>query len=167
VQPLRQRNLCDGWLAEPAGLTGRPAKQYNGDPLKAGWLPGKEIAAAWMQFRKDTNVVDSTPPPAPTSVEIQGNRLSWTASADVESGIQKFRILRDGKFVAEVIGAGKNRFGRQLFQNLQYSDTPTQPLAKMEFIDKTTKQGAQSSYGVITVNTAGLESKPTPATRSK
>ena len=166
-KPLRQINLDDVWLAEPTGLTALPATNYKGDPLKAGWLPGKEIAAAWMQFRKDTNVVDLSPPPPPASVEIQGNRLSWTAAADLESGIEKFRILRDGKLLAEVIGAVKNRYGRQLFQNLQYSDTPTQPLAKMEFIDKSSEPGIKGSYSVVTVNTAGLESKPTPATRPK
>ncbi|MEM7559646.1 MAG: hypothetical protein AAF394_11035, partial [Planctomycetota bacterium] len=166
-QLLRQINLEDVWLAEPTSLTAQPSQQNKGDPLKAGWLPGKEIATAWMQFRKDTNVADSTPPPAPSRVKVEGNKVNWTAAADLESGIEKFRILRDGKFLADVNGAGKNRYGRQLFQNLQYSDTPTQPLVTMEFIDKTAKSGVARSASVITVNTAGLESKPTPATRSK
>ncbi len=164
-KPLRQIKVDEVWLAEPTSLTALPSKKYKGDPLKAGWLPGKEIAAAWMQFRTDTNVFDSTPPPAPTSLKIQGNRLIWTAIADLESGIEKFRILRDGKPLADVTGAGKNRYGRQLFQNLQYSDTPSQPLAKMEFVDMTARLGVESSYSVVTVNTAGLESKPTLAIR--
>ena len=52
----------------------------------------------------------------------------------------------------------ENKFGRPLFQNLLYSDTPTQPLAKMEF---TIPKGAPlSGYQIIAVNTVGLESQP-------
>jgi hypothetical protein len=160
-QALREISLEGAWLAQPTGTTATPAAKFEGDPLEAGWLPDASIAKAWMQFQKDTSVVDTTPPPAPSRVELDGNRLRWRAEADVESGIQKFVILRNGKFLAEVAGSGKNRFGRQLFQNLQYSDTPTQPLAKMEFVDETAERGVDHGYSVVTVNTVGLESKPT------
>ena len=153
------------WLAEPTGTTAVPAATFDGDPLTMSWLPDESIAKAWMQFRQDTNVADSTAPPAPTAVEIKGSRLTWRAEADLESGIEKFIVIRDGKFLAEVTGSGINRYGRPLFQNLQYSDTPTQPLAKMEFTD-TTAGDAPHKYEVITVNTVGVKSKPTAATRS-
>ncbi|EMI28849.1 hypothetical protein [Rhodopirellula europaea] len=162
-QALQKISLEGAWLAEPTGATAIPANRFEGDPVKAGWLPDETIAKAWMQFRKDTNVVDTTPPPAPAKVQRDGNRLDWIAEADVESGIQKFIILRDGGFLAEVGGRGKNRFGRPLFQNLQYSDTPVQPLAKMEFVDRTAEPGVDHDYSVVAVNTMGLESKPSPA----
>lgn len=160
-QVLREISLEGAWLAQPTGTTATPAANFEGDPLKAGWLPDASIAKSWMQFRKDTNVVDTTPPPAPSRVELDGNRLRWRAEADAESEIQKFVVLRNGKFLADVAGSGKNRFGRQLFQNLQYSDTPTQPLARMEFVDETAERGVDHGYSVVTVNTVGLESKPT------
>ena len=160
-QALPEISLEGAWLAQPTGTTATPAAIFEGDPFKAGWLLDASIAKAWMQFRKDTNVVDTTPPPAPSRVELDGNRLRWRAEADVESGIQKFVILRNGKFLADVAGSGKNPFGRQLFQNLQYSDTPTQPLAKMEFVDETAERGVDHGYSVVTVNTVGLKSKPT------
>jgi len=53
---------------------------------------------------------------------------------------------------------GKNRFGRPIFQGLQYSDTPTVPLTKMEFTDTSAVAGQRHSYRVIAVNTVGLES---------
>lgn len=162
-QPLRKISLEGAWFAEPTGTTAMPAKKFEGDPLTTGWLPDEAIAKAWMQFREDTNVIDTTPPPSPSRVQRDGNRLNWFAEADVESGIQKFVILRDGKFLSEVAGSGKNRFGRQLFQNLQYSDTPAQPLAKMEFVDETAEQGVDHSYSVIAVNTMSLKSKPSQA----
>ena len=161
--PLKEISTSNAWLAEPAGTVAVSAAEFEGDPLKMGWLPDQSIAKSWMQFRKDTNVTDTTPPPSPSRVIAQGGRLTWTADADLESGIEKFVVMRNGEFLAEVTG-GKNRFGRPLFQNLQYSDTPAQPLAKMEFTDASSAIETQHEYSVITVNTAGLKSAPTKAT---
>ena len=55
---------------------------------------------------------------------------------------------------------GKNPFGRPIFQNLQYSDTPTQPLVAMQFVDMKAEPGKKHTYRVIAVNTVGLKSKP-------
>ena len=54
----------------------------------------------------------------------------------------------------------KNPFGRPLFQNLQYSDTPTQPLVPMRFTDSKAEPGKKHGYRVIAVNTVGMKSKP-------
>lgn len=160
--PLKKIARDSHWLAEPTGTVAHPADEFPGEPLTAAWLPDAGMAKAWMQFRTDTKVKDETPPPPPSSVELIDNQLRWSANADLESGIEKFVILRDGDFLAEVTH-GRNRFGRQLFQNLQYSDTPVQPLAKMEYVDETAQQGADHVYAVITVNTVGLRSKETRA----
>ena len=161
-EPLRDIPKSSAWLTQIPGTTAVPASQFTGDPLTMGWLPDESIAKAWMKFRADTNVPDSSPPPPPVNVVRNGNQLRWNAEADLESGIEKFIIRRDGKFLANVNGPGKNRFGRPLFQNLQYSDTPVQPLAKMEFTD-TTATRPDHRYEVITVNTVGQKSSPAPA----
>jgi hypothetical protein len=85
--------------------------------------------------------------------------LTWEAEADLESGISHFLIERDGQIIGQAPENLKNPFGRPLFQGLQYSDTPTQPLAKMTFTDSKAENGKQHSYRVISVNTAGLRSK--------
>ena len=108
-----------------------------------------------------TNLTDTTPPPAPTNLRVHGNELSWEAEADLESGLAGFIIERDGQFLANVPEQGKNPFGRPIFQNLQYSDTPTQPLVPMRFTDTRAEPGKKHTYRVIAVNTAGLKSKPT------
>jgi hypothetical protein len=113
-----------------------------------------------MQYVKDTAVVDTTSPPAPTNVRADGNELTWEAEADLESGLAGFIIQRDGQFLANVPEQPKNPFGRPLFQNLQYSDTPTQPLARMHYQDIAAPPGNDHSYQVIAINTAGLKSKP-------
>jgi hypothetical protein len=148
------------WLAEPTGQTAVPAARLAGDALQAGWLPNAAIAQAWMEYVKDTAVDDETPPPAPTNVRVRGGEITWEADADLESGLASFVIERDGQRLAQVPEHGKNPFGRPIFQNLQYSDTPTQPLVPLRFVDATAEAGQEHVYRVIAVNTVGLKSPP-------
>ena len=89
----------------------------------------------------------------------KGSDITWEAEADLESGLAGFIIERDGKFLANVPEQPKIPFGRPIFQNLQYSDTPTQPLVQLRFTDTTAEAGRAHHYRVIAVNTAGLKSK--------
>jgi len=158
--PVRPMPTDQAWLASPTGFEAVPAAQFAGDPSKAAWLPNESVARAWMQYVKDTAVADTTPPPAPTNLRVSGNQLSWDAEADLESGLAHFMIERDGRFLANVPEQAKNPFGRPIFQNLQYSDTPTQPLVPMQYTDTTAESGEKHTYRVIAVNTVGLKSKP-------
>jgi hypothetical protein len=157
-QPLRLLNKDDGWLAEPLGKVAAPVSSYGGDASKAIWLPSERVAKLWMQYVKDTGVADETPPPAPSNVTMKDGKLTWEATADLESGIAKFIIQHRGKRIAEVPSDAKNRFGRPLFQGLQYSDTPQQPLVKMEFELAPEMATQLTDFRVIAVNTLGLES---------
>lgn len=162
--PLKPMAADDGWLAplNPGDdhiAAPVPASKFAGDVEKSVWLPSEAVAAAWAQYVKDTAVTDSTPPPSPTSLHVSGNVLTWTAEADLESGLAGFIIERDGQFLANVPEQGKNPFGRPLFQNLSYSDTPTQPLVEMRFVDAQAEPGKSHQYRVIAVNTVGLKSK--------
>jgi hypothetical protein len=123
------------------------------------WLPNKAIAKAWAQYVKDTAIPDSTPPPPPANIQIKGNELTWEAEADLESGLAHFIIERDGKQIATVPEKPANAFGRPVFQGLQYSDTPNNPLVKMIFTDTKAESGKKHDYRVIAVNTTGLKSK--------
>jgi len=160
--PLRAMPTDGVWLASPTGFEAVSAAQFAGDPLTAAWLPSELVARLWMQYVTDSAVTDPTPPPAPTNLRVSGNELSWEAEADLESGLAGFLIERDGEFLANVPEQGKNPFGRPVFQNLQYSDTPTQPLVPMHFIDTKAKPGETHAYRVIAVNTVGLKSTPSP-----
>ena len=147
------------WLAPLLGQEAVAAAKFSGESKKAVWLPNEAIAKAWMRFVKDTAVPDETPPPAPTDLRVNGSELTWNAEADLESGLAGFIIERDGQFLANVPEKAANPFGRPLFQSLQYSDTPTQPLAKMVFTDTKAEAGKTHRYRVIAVNTVGLKSK--------
>ena len=149
----------DAWLATRLGKTAVPAAQFAEDKNLSTWLPNESVARAWMSYVKDTAVPDESPPPAPMNLKVSGNQLTWEAVADLESGIAHFVIERDGEVVGRVPEKDTNRFGRPLFQGLQYSDTPTQPLVKMQFTDSTAEAGKTYRYRVVTVNTTGLRSE--------
>jgi hypothetical protein len=116
------------------------------------------------------------PPPSPTDAVVEfdavkGNVLAWKCEADLESGLAQFVIERDGEVIARIPEKQNNPFGRSLFQGLQYSDTPPQPLTIMEFIDPhsqadpsnaTQEQTAkQYIYRIHAINTVGKPSDKT------
>lgn len=161
--PLRPMRASVAWLA-PLGPLGPdaipvPAARFTGVQERSVWLPDQAIARAWVQYSKNTAVTDPTPPPAPKKLQTIGNELTWEAEADVESGLARFVIERDGRFLANFPTQGRNPYGRPVFQSLQYSDTPPQPLAPLRFTDTTAEPGKRHRYRVFSVNTAGLKSK--------
>lgn len=158
-RPLKAMNPKRFWFAPLNGNHASPATGYAGDPLHSIWLPNAAIAKAWEQYVKDTAIADRTPPPAPTHLRVNGNELTWDVEADVESGLAGFIIERDGQFLARVPEKASNPYGRPVFQGLQYSDTPPQPLARMRFKDAMAGAGERHSYRVIAVNTVGLMSR--------
>ncbi len=162
TQPLRAMPLADAWLGPITGGPAVAAADFSGDRAELGWLPNEAIARAWMQYVHDSAVADTTPPPAPTALQLKGIQLSWQAEADLESGLAGFRIERDGQLLAELPEKSQNPYGRPIFQNLQYSDTPTQPLVTMQFSDTSSEPGRTYDYRVVAINTVGLLSEPSP-----
>ncbi len=149
----------DAWLAPLLGTEAVPAATFSGKRETSVWLPNAAIAGAWTHYVKDTAIPDPTPPPAPTNLRVRDGGLTWNAEADLESGLSHFIIMRDGEPIATVPGPSKNPFGRPLFQGLQYSDTPTQPLVEMRFNEPGIEADKAHRFRVISVNTAGLKSE--------
>jgi poly(3-hydroxybutyrate) depolymerase len=161
---LKPLPAAESWLAslnagDPNVIAPVPAAKFDGAKEKSVWFPNEAMAKVWTQYVKNTAVPDTTPPPAPTNTRVKGNEITWDADADVESGLASFIIERDGQFLANVPEQGKNPFGRPIFQNLQYSDTPTQPLIQMRYTDTKAEAGKTHQYRVVAVNTVGLKSK--------
>jgi hypothetical protein len=157
--PLRPMPAGEAWLAPLNGTDAVPAAQFAGDPRRAVWLPGELVAKAWIHYVRDTDVPDLTPPPAPGNLRVEGNVLTWTAEADLESGLMGFVIERDGQIVAKLPADPKNPFGRLVFQGLHYSDTPVFPLVAMTYADPQAEPGRRHVYRVRAINTAGLKSE--------
>ncbi|MFM7039690.1 MAG: hypothetical protein ACKO2L_18445 [Planctomycetaceae bacterium] len=150
LQPISD---ASAWLAPVTGFEAVPAAEFAGDPLTMGWLHSPRIATMWMEYVRNTDVSDHSPPPAPVHVRLNGNELRWDCTADLESGLAGFLIERDGVIVGSTLEQAKNPFGRPLFQNLQYSDTPPQPLVEMIWRDPSPAPAELSGYRVIAVNT--------------
>jgi len=144
-----------------------PATNFAGKPEEAVWLPNRKIAQAWEDYSRNTAVQDHTPPPEPKNLRVNGYELTWEADADLESGLAEFLIERDGQVVARIPESPKNPYGRPLFQNLQYSDTPPQPLAVMKYTDTSAAPGIHHRYRIIAINTAGLRSVDKPARQAR
>jgi hypothetical protein len=162
---LRPMPTENAWLAPVLGSKAEPAAKFAGDAKAAIWLPNERIAKAWMEYVKDGNVSDATPPPAPIHVRASPTgELSWEAEADLESGLAAFIIERDGVEFARV---PKNLsgylYGRPTFQRVGYGDAPTLPLVEMCYSDHRLKWFRKHSYAVRAVNSAGLKSEPAPA----
>ena len=153
------------WLAPPTRLRSgiaadevrrRAAQESRVAPERGAWR-----GRGWSTSRT-RRCRTPTPPPAPTNVRsCKGNTLTWEAEADLESGLASFVIERDGRALANrARGRVRTHSGGRVFQNLQYSDTPTQPLVPMQFTDTKAEAGKKHVYRVIAVNTVGLKSKP-------
>ena len=157
-EPMNPMIAESAWLAPLLGSEAESAAKFAGDKAKSVWLPTEAVAKAWVQYVKDTAIPDTTPPPSPTNLQVQGNELKWEAEADLESGIASFIIERDGQPIATVPEKPANPFGRPVFQGLQYSDTPSNPLVPLTFKDAKAEPGSKHTYRVISVNTVGLKS---------
>ena len=118
-----------------------------------------------MEYVKTGTVADTTPPSAPSRVRVSaradgGAEITWEAEADFESGIGGFAILRDGQELAKLPEKlPANAYGKRLFQEMSYHDTPEPPVAEMRYVDRTAKAGDKHTYAVVTINSAGLRSR--------
>ena len=146
------------WLAELSTNKAIPAEKFTGNVNESIWLPGESAARAWMQYNQEFGIMDKTPPPAPKNVVVKNNIVTWTAEADLESGLAGFIIRRDGQEIARIPENNKSPYGRPIFQKNSYSDTPSQPLAQMQFNDSNAPAG-EHKYEVIAINTLWLESQ--------
>ena len=168
---LKPVDLKQSWLAPLLGEDVQPAKTFSGNLAESVWLPGETFAKAWRQYVKTGATEDTTPPPAPTNVKVAANprgiELTWDAEADVESGLMAFLIERDGQPLAQLPEKPKNNFGRPLFQNMSYGDTPVAPLLDFQFTDKTAKAGEKHAYHVMSVNSVGLRSASSQAASTR
>jgi hypothetical protein len=163
-EPLKPVDVRNGWLTTLSGDTAQPAAKFSGNAGESAWLPNEAVAKVWSQYVKTGETEDTTPPPAPKNLKVtvtpDGVALRWDAVADFESGLKAFIIQRDGKELAQHPEKPQNKFGRALFQNMSYGDTPVEPVPEFAFTDKTAKAGEHHEYRIIAVNSADLKSQP-------
>ena len=158
-KPLRKISKKEAWLATPLGTKAYPQSQYSGDKNEAVWLPNKAVAKAWEHYIRDTEIPDSTPPPSPFNIDVKNGCITWEAEADLESGIAYFVIVGDDKEIATVRNENVNPFSRPVFQGINNSDSPLQPLQKMSYTDTIAISNNIYVFTMYSVNTVGLRSE--------
>jgi hypothetical protein len=161
---LKPVDVATGWLAPYLAGVARPAAMYEGNPLEATWLPSPGVAELWTQYVSRGEISDLSPPPEPGELSAvrtdRGVRLTWSADADFETGLAGFVILRDGREIARVPEKPIGRFGKGLFQNMSYHDTPEKPLPRMEYLDAGENSSPTAAYEIQAVNSLGIRSAP-------
>ena len=166
---LRAMDVTKAWLGDPQTLAIAPEAKFTGAKARASWLPDEAAARRWQEYCKTGNVKDRTPPPPPADVKavlVDGKvRLTWTAEADLESGIKRFHIFRDGKRIGFLGGAVTRGNTLGHYQTANYGDEPEPRPGPMQFIDKAGTAGAR--YQVATENHAGLESEKSAEATAK
>lgn len=162
---LKPMNDGLAWLGNPDTLAISSAAQYAGDKTKACWLPDETTARRWQEFGKTGSVTDLTPP-APVAGLLakkttEGVSLSWSAVADLDTGIKHFAIYRDGKKIGTLGGTITKANPAGHYQIWNYGDEPEPKPAALVFVDKLGTP--TSKYEVTVVNHADLESGKPPA----
>ena len=158
-QLLRPVDLSRAWLAAPDSDTAQPVAQFKGDMATAHWLPDGNFARAWSSYNRTGRPSDTTPPPAPTNVRLNSaGELSWSAGADLESGLGGFVIERDGREIVRLPEKPVGKLGTPLFQGLNGGDTPVIAEPPMNYKAPNAAPGEAHTYAVRSVNAVGLTS---------
>jgi pimeloyl-ACP methyl ester carboxylesterase len=142
----REIDTTRGWQGNPDNGEIEPIGKQ---PRRSwAWFPDEMLARKWQEFVRTGTVIDQTAPPPPHALAVtarDGRRdLTWDACIDLESGLKKFRIYRDGVAIGEVAGQTSN-----------HSDAP-EPL-QIPFLHEAKEDG---QYTVTAVNHDDLESAP-------
>ena len=161
---LKPMPIETAWYARPMSDRADPAPRFEGALPEGTWLPDQKFAEAWSEYVKTGDVTDVTPGEAPTEVTMKSLpdgivELTWNATADLESGLSGFKILRNGKEVGAVDPAKESPIGVHRWQALSFHDTPTIAEPELKWIDRNPDSGS-GEYQVMSINGAGLKSIP-------
>ncbi|MFZ4766115.1 MAG: hypothetical protein ACOYMN_14285 [Roseimicrobium sp.] len=163
LQPLKKQA---GFIASHAKGGAFPEALLSITKPEESWLPNEKFVGAWEEYMKTGAVSDTTPPPAPTRVQVRlientrDNEITWDAEADIESGIQQFIVERDGVEIGRVPEKPLGKFGRPLFQAMSYHDTPEAPVPLMRFVEKDAPVSVKAPvYRIRSLNSVGLKSE--------
>ncbi|MBT6238627.1 MAG: DUF1080 domain-containing protein, partial [Verrucomicrobia bacterium] len=168
VQVLKTLPTRKYWIGLHESLETFEASNLQSNLHESSYLLNKTLAADWESFCQNGHIPDTSPPAPPHNLRVEEEpyrtKLQWNAYADMESGIQSFRIYRKGKLIGEIAGELNRRWNPTgAYQAWNYSDQPLngRELLPMAFTDGDATNAPPEDYHVSTVNKEGLESKRT------
>ncbi|HAO67872.1 MAG TPA: hypothetical protein DCR17_14430 [Verrucomicrobiales bacterium] len=156
------------WIGLHESLETFEASNLQSNLHESSYLLNKTFAADWQSFCQNGHIPDTSPPTRPHNLRVEQEqyrtKLQWNAYADMESGIQSFRIYRKGKLIGEIAGVLNRQWNPTgAYQAWNYSDQPLhgRELLPMVFTDGNAANAQPEDYQVSTVNKEGLESRLT------
>jgi pimeloyl-ACP methyl ester carboxylesterase len=157
-----------GWVGDWQTGTVQPMRGESA--ALASWLPDEDCARAFAEYVTTGKTTDRSRPQKPpviTSIKrtAEGIQLTWTAEADLESGIRQFVIYRNGERIALWPEKLEEKTGFAQFQGISYHDTPVSPRPPLAFTDRTVPAEGRAEYALTLINGSGLESKKSKAVR--
>ncbi|MDR1155879.1 MAG: alpha/beta hydrolase [Bacteroidales bacterium] len=156
---MRDLNRRQTWLGDTLTLQLYREAEYTGDKSGLCVLPDEATARLWKEYVSTGTVTDRTPPPAPFNLKATRNSSSimvrWEAEADIESGILRFEIFKDGSLVGKLPSS-------VVYQRFDTNGDNTVPpeVPEMKF-EITGADNAGQIIAVRTVNHFSLASKKT------
>jgi len=162
---MKDIDRSKAWLGDTLTMQLYSAASYTGDKKGLCLFPDEASAKSWKEYYTTGTVTDQTPPPAPFNLKTtrQGEavELTWSADADIESGIKYFEILRDG-----VVAGRLPESGNYQYFDLNGDNTLAPQVAPMRFINNNAAS-ANAVFAVRTVNHFNLVSPKTEVQYTK
>ena len=153
------------WLGDT--LTHQLYKEstYTGDKKPLCLFPDEATAKNWKEYVTTGTVADKTAPPAPFNLAVTkagtALEITWAADADIESGILRFEIFKDGVLAGTVPESGA-------YQQFDTNGDNTKPVevAAMKF-QISGAENANATISVRTINHFNLASGKTQIVYTK
>jgi hypothetical protein len=157
---MRDLDRSQTWLGDTLTLQLYRESTYTGDKKGLCLLPDEATARLWKEYVSTGTVADQTPPPAPFNLKAKRNgsniTVTWEADADVESGILRFEIFKDGAPAGKLPASG----AYQRFDTNGDNTVPAE-VPEMKFEITNGADNAGHTIAVRTVNHFDLPSEKT------
>ena len=156
---LRDIDRNDTWLGDTLSHEVYRELDYTGNKSSMCLFLDESTARNWQEFVSTGTVADKTPPPAPRDVRVarcaDKLEVTWEADADIESGILKFNIYKDGILVGVLPESGA-------YQSFDTNGDNTIPVEVPEkrFVIQVA-ENVKATIGIETVNHFNLVSERT------
>ncbi|MCK9413691.1 MAG: lysophospholipase [Prolixibacteraceae bacterium] len=150
--------LCD--TTTNANVQVYKASSFTGDKHSMSWLPDSACAVKFKEYITTGSVQDNTAPLAPENLKIVKGKdsltLSWTADADLESGIGHFNIYINNQLFARYPSTGD-------FQTFKTNGDDAVPVIPpvMTYMISGFSENRIDTIAITTVNRFEIESPKT------
>lgn len=156
---MKDIDRSQAWLGDTLTLQLYKESTYQGNKKGLCLFPDESVAKTWKEYYATGTVADKTPPDPPFGLVVkkQGDaiELTWSADADIESGIQRFEIFKDGALVGRLPETGYYQYF-----DLNGDNTLQPQVVPMRYL-LNGAAGANATIAVQTINHFNLSSAKT------